>query len=187
MTQEGQSPDGSSNFLAPRRNIPSTLSYPMGHTAQSRYKAGGGATGECEHQEVGTPWGPPWKLSTLLPFLHCSLSTECLYPLICLPSTHPKNWFKCNFSVKLLLGTKLVLILCDPMEAACQRVAEGRRTEAFPVLHHLLEFTQTHVHWVSDAIQPSHPLSSPSPPALSLPLFFMTLVIVNTLTTLYCE
>ena len=52
MTQEGQSPDGSSNFLAPRRNIPSTLSYPMGHTAQSRYKAGGGATGECEHQEA---------------------------------------------------------------------------------------------------------------------------------------
>ena len=34
-----------------------------------------------------------------------------------------------------------------------------------PVHHHLLEFTQTHLHWVSDAIQPSHPLSSPSPPA----------------------
>ena len=35
----------------------------------------------------------------------------------------------------------------------------------FPVLHHLPEFAQTHVHWVSVAIQPSHPLSSPSPPA----------------------
>ena len=35
-----------------------------------------------------------------------------------------------------------------------------------PVHHHLLEFTQTHVHWVGDPIQPSHPLSSPSPPAL---------------------
>ena len=35
----------------------------------------------------------------------------------------------------------------------------------FPVDHHFPEFTQTHVHWVSDAIQPSHPLSSPSPPA----------------------
>ena len=34
-----------------------------------------------------------------------------------------------------------------------------------PVYHQLLEFTQTHVHWVGDAIQPSHPLSSPSPPA----------------------
>ena len=37
----------------------------------------------------------------------------------------------------------------------------------FPVLHHLPEFAQTHVHWVSDAIQPSHPLSSPSPPAFN--------------------
>ena len=38
----------------------------------------------------------------------------------------------------------------------------------FPVLHYLPEFTQTHVHQVCDAIQPSHPLSPPSPPALSL-------------------
>ena len=37
-----------------------------------------------------------------------------------------------------------------------------------PVHHQLLEFTQTHVHWVGDAIQLSHPLSSPSPPALNL-------------------
>ena len=37
-----------------------------------------------------------------------------------------------------------------------------------PVHHQLLEFTQTHVHWVGDAIQPFHPLSSPSPPALNL-------------------
>ena len=41
-------------------------------------------------------------------------------------------------------------------------------TPVFPVLHHLLEFAQTHVHWVSDALQPSHPLSSPSPPAFNL-------------------
>ena len=38
-------------------------------------------------------------------------------------------------------------------------------TPGCPVHHQLLEFTQTHVHWVGDAIQPSHPLSSPSPPA----------------------
>ena len=38
-------------------------------------------------------------------------------------------------------------------------------TPGFPVLHYLPEFTQTHVHRVGDAIQPSHPLSSPSPPA----------------------
>ena len=49
--------------------------------------------------------------------------------------------------------------LCDPMNSS---------TPGFPVYHHLLELAQTHVHWVGDAIQPSHSLSSPSPPALSL-------------------
>ena len=48
--------------------------------------------------------------------------------------------------------------LCDPM---------NRSTPGLPVHHQLLEFTQTHVHRVSDVIQPSHPLSSPSPPAPS--------------------
>ena len=46
--------------------------------------------------------------------------------------------------------------LCDPT---------NRSTPGLPVHHQLPEFTQTHVHRVSDAIQPSHPLSSPSPPA----------------------
>ena len=45
---------------------------------------------------------------------------------------------------------------CDPM---------NRSTQGLPVHHQLLEFIQTHVHQVSDTIQPSHPLSSPSPPA----------------------
>ena len=40
-------------------------------------------------------------------------------------------------------------------------------TPGLPIHHQLPEFTQTHVHWVSDAIQPPHPLSSPSPPALN--------------------
>ena len=46
--------------------------------------------------------------------------------------------------------------LCDPM---------NHSTPGLPVHHQLPEFTQTHVHQVSDAIQPSHPLSSPFPPA----------------------
>ena len=41
-------------------------------------------------------------------------------------------------------------------------------TPGFPVLHHLPELSQTHVHWSSDAIQPSRPLLSPSPPAFNL-------------------
>ena len=49
--------------------------------------------------------------------------------------------------------------LCDPMDCS---------TPGLPVHHQLLEFTQTHVHWVGDAIQPSHPLLSPSPPAFNL-------------------
>ena len=48
------------------------------------------------------------------------------------------------------------LTLCDPV---------NRSTPGLPVHHQLPEFTQTHVHRVSDAIQPCHPLSSPSPPA----------------------
>ena len=51
------------------------------------------------------------------------------------------------------------LTLCDPM---------NRSTPGLPVHHQLPEFMKTHVHRVSDAIQPSHPLSSPSPPALNL-------------------
>ena len=46
--------------------------------------------------------------------------------------------------------------LCDPM---------NRSTPGLPVHHQLPEFTQTHIHRVSDAIQPSHPLSATSPPA----------------------
>ena len=48
------------------------------------------------------------------------------------------------------------LTLCDPM---------NHSMPGLPVHHQLPEFTQTHVHWVSDAIQPSHPLAFPSPPA----------------------
>ena len=55
--------------------------------------------------------------------------------------------------------TQSCLTLCDPMDCSTPR---------FPVYHQLLEFTQTHVHRVGDAIQPSHPLSSPFPPAFSL-------------------
>ena len=50
--------------------------------------------------------------------------------------------------------TQLCLTLCDP---------KNHSTPGLPIHHQLPEFTQTHVHWVSDAIQPSHPLSFPSP------------------------
>ena len=55
--------------------------------------------------------------------------------------------------------TQLYLTLCDPMDYS---------TTGFPVHHQLLELAQIHVHQVSDAIQPSHPLSSPSHAAFNV-------------------
>ena len=55
--------------------------------------------------------------------------------------------------------TQLRLTLCNPMDCSMP---------GFPVHHQLLEPTQTHVRHVGDAIQPSHSLSSPSPPAFNL-------------------
>ena len=65
-------------------------------------------------------------------------------------------WCIVSVSSVQLLGC---VWLCNPMDCS---------TPALPVHHQLPEFTQTHVHWVGDAIQPSHPLSSPSPPAFNL-------------------
>ena len=53
--------------------------------------------------------------------------------------------------------TKLCLILCDPVDCS---------TSGCPVFHYLPESAQTHVHWISDVIQPSHTLLPSSPPAL---------------------
>ena len=61
-------------------------------------------------------------------------------------------------SVQFSSVAQLCPTLCDHM---------NRSMRGLTVHHKLLEFIQTHVHWVSDAIQPSHPLSSPSPPALN--------------------
>ena len=64
----------------------------------------------------------------------------------------PNSWF-------IQFSHSVVSDFLQPMD---------RSMPGLPVLHHLPEFAQTHVHWVSDAIQPSHPLSSPSPPAFNL-------------------
>ena len=62
--------------------------------------------------------------------------------------------------------------LCDPM---------NRSMPGFPVLHQLPELTQTHVHWVDDAIQPSHPLSLPSP----LPSIFPSIKVFSSESVLH--
>ena len=62
-------------------------------------------------------------------------------------------------SVQFSSVAQLWLSLCDPRNCSMP---------GFPLHHHLLEFTQTHVYWVSDATQPSHPLLSPSLPTFNL-------------------
>ena len=69
------------------------------------------------------------------------------------------GWWYWYLVSSVSLVTQLCLICNDPMDCS---------TPGLPVHYQLPEFTQTHGHWVSDAIQPSHPLSSPSPPALNL-------------------
>ena len=80
-----------------------------------------------------------------------------------------------NTLVSLKRGIKLSIIM-KSMSASCS-VAQSHptlwnamdcSTPGFPVLHYLLTLAQTHVHWVSDVFQPSHPLLSPSSPALNL-------------------
>ena len=71
------------------------------------------------------------------------------------------QWYKNHFvivegSVQFSSVTQSCPTLWDPMDCS---------TPGLPVHHQLPEFTQTHVHWIADAIQPSHPLLSPSPPA----------------------
>ena len=82
-----------------------------------------------------------------------------IFSCACWPSVY-LLWKKCLLrSSQFSSVTRLCPTLCDLMECS---------TPGFPVHHQLPELAQTHVHRVSDAIQPSHPLSSPSPPAFNL-------------------
>ena len=69
------------------------------------------------------------------------------------------QWWYQFSSVQFISVAQLCLTISNPM---------NRRKPGLPVHHQLPESTQTHVHWVGDAIQPSHPLSFPSPPSLNL-------------------
>ena len=99
------------------------------------------ATREAPSQAVLSPKPLREDLFLLLPV------SECLWHFLVCSSIS---------SVQFSSVAHLCRTLWDPM---------NRSTPGLPVHHQLTEFTQTHVHRVSDAIQPSHPLSSPSPPA----------------------
>ena len=73
----------------------------------------------------------------------------------------PYNDFNSSFvpSFQFSLVSQLCLTLCDPLDCSMP---------GFPVHLQFAEFTQTHVHWVGDTIQPSHSLPCPSPPFFNL-------------------
>ena len=92
---------------------------------------------------------PFWQGS----YISLSWLNECPWRLVCVGCTWKiQLWM-------LLFNHTALPTLCNPV--ACSM-------PDFPVLYHLLESAQIHVHWVDDAIQPSHPLLTPSPPTLNL-------------------
>ena len=93
----------------------------------------------------------PWQRESLTPQMESSLCSPQLVKSPCSKEDPASVQFS---SVAQSCPT-----LCDPMDCS---------TPGLPAHHQLPEFTQTYVHWIGDTIQPSHPLLSPSPPALNL-------------------
>ena len=107
-------------------------------------------------------WCHPPFLSSVIPFFSCLQSSSASGYL-------PKSWLFPSGSQSIGASTSASVnfssvlqscpILCDPMDC---------NMPGLPVHHQLLEFARSHVHQVGDAIQPSYPLSSLSPPTFSL-------------------
>ena len=108
------------------------------------------------HQNQKTQRGTDYNF--ILKTQSMSKESQCMILL----GLHPRFWSLCllqsltTHSVQFNSVAQSCPTLCDPMNPS---------TPGFPVHHQLSEFTQTQVHWVSDAIQPSHPRWSPFPPA----------------------
>ena len=110
-------------------------------------------------------WGLLFSLSvvsdSVIPWTVARQASLSFTPRVC-SNPCPLSWW-CHPVISscqsVSLVAQLCLTLCNPIDCS---------TPGLHVHHQLLEFTQTHVHCVSDAIWPSHPLSSPSPPALNL-------------------
>ena len=104
----------------------------------------------------GTPWdGGVWHVAYLVPGR--LTQQQCVYSKSTSEmDTIATKSLMSSTSVEFSSVTQSCPTLCDPM---------NHSNPGLPVYHQLPEFTQTHVHRVGDAIQPSHPLLSPSPPA----------------------
>ena len=123
-------------------------------------------------QVFATPWTAECQASLSITNSRNLLKLMCIesvmpshhlilwHPLLLLPSIfHCIRVFPNEPVLHISSVTQSCLTLCDPMDC---------NTADFTVIDQLPEFTQTHVHWVGDAIQPSHPLASPSSPTFNL-------------------
>ena len=103
--------------------------------------------------------------------LPCPSPTPRVYPNSC-PSQNHRTLFinRVLADIIKLRGGHTRVIQFSSVTQSCPTLCNtmNRRTPGFPVHHQLLELAQTPVHQVGDAIQPSHPRSSPSPPAFNL-------------------
>ena len=120
-----------------------------------------------------------WLVATKVDLTHLniqqlSLRSKSLHPLP--QHLHQSQYFGTKKSLlpdyiqvhEAKLKTRNLSCFCSVAQLCPTLWPHGGSMTGLPVLRQLLELGQTHVHWVSDAIQPSHPLSSPSPPALNL-------------------
>ena len=100
------------------------------------------------------PWRTKWRRAKANSTLPRECTSHSKYPF----QQHKRQLYSWTIpnGQSVTSVTQSCPTLCDPMNCSMP---------GLPVRHQLPEFTQTHVHWVGDAIQPSHPLSSPSPPA----------------------
>ena len=150
--------------LPPRKSNRASQGPPEGvpwHRGWRKQGAVAGVGAPCPPQASPWLWAPcPWALTCLSSEQDVGLNV--LAQLlssgledVCKAQGHSILFFKIQCSSV----AQSCLTLCNPMDCS---------TPGLPVHHQLPEFTQTHVHRVSDAIQPIHPLSSPSPAAFNL-------------------
>ena len=128
-----------------------------------RGEDGGGSLSGREHREVGSVWGEAQGLLAWV-LVEALFSTQMINTRVSAVYFDGKLYLRlqyfseitCISSVQFSSVAQSCPTLCNPIDCS---------EPGLPVHHQLLEFTQTHVHRVGDAIQPSHPLSSRSPPA----------------------
>ena len=149
--------------------MPSAASHTRGPEQQVK-----GQCGPCQPEAIPATWTRAWYLVFIWPQISwffsldkkkCDVGWYGQWQFIMHQSLEWKNDYKISPSIFCFIlefqfsSIQSCPTLCDPMDCS---------TPGLPVHHHLPEFTQTPVHWVGHAIQPSHPLWSPFPPAFNL-------------------